>query len=198
MDESSPKVIHIVGCCGLDCGLCPRFYTEGTSKCDGCGSEYSYAAVGCTIYRCCVQANELETCAQCTEFPCSRITDAWDDEYDSFLTHRKMRANLTSIKDNGITGHVHTLETRMKLLRELLDAFNDGRSKSYYCLAATLLSITDLETSLMKAKQRFKTECIQVDDRKTRTKILKEFLNSHAENEGLELKLRKKRKKKNK
>lgn len=33
------KKIYTLGCCGLDCGLCPRFYTEGSSRCPGCCGE---------------------------------------------------------------------------------------------------------------------------------------------------------------
>jgi hypothetical protein len=22
-----------IGCCGIDCGLCPRYYTDGPSRC---------------------------------------------------------------------------------------------------------------------------------------------------------------------
>ena len=25
--------------CGLNCGLCPRFYTDGESRCPGCGAK---------------------------------------------------------------------------------------------------------------------------------------------------------------
>ena len=191
MGGQSKKVIPIIGCCGLDCGLCPRYYTEGKSKCDGCGSEYSYAAVGCKISRCCVNEKEFETCAECMDFPCSRFRGAWE-EFDSFLTHRRMRSNLTYIREKGVENYVHRLEKRMKLLGKMLEEFNDGRSKSYYCIATTLLPITDLETSLTKAEQKIEAEKIELDDFKTKAKILKDFLNKFAEKKGVELKLRKK------
>jgi len=31
------KKFETIGCCGIDCGLCPRFHTTGTSACPGCG-----------------------------------------------------------------------------------------------------------------------------------------------------------------
>lgn len=191
MGEQSKKDIPIIGCCGLDCGLCPRYYTEGKSKCDGCGSEYSYAAVGCKIFRCCVKEKEFETCAECTDIPCSRFKGALE-EYDSFLTHRRMHPNLTHIRDKGIKDYVRRVEKRMKLLGEMLEEFNDGRSKSYYCIATTLLTMIDLETSLTKARQKIEAENLGLDDSKTKAKILKEFLNKFASKKGVELKLRKK------
>lgn len=74
----------------------------------------------------------------------------------------------------------------------MLQNFNDGKSKSFYCIATTLLPIRDLETSLKKAEQKIKAEKIKSDDLKTKSKILKGFLNNFATKEGIELKLRKK------
>jgi len=33
------KKNETIGCCGIDCGLCPRFHTKGDSVCPGCGGE---------------------------------------------------------------------------------------------------------------------------------------------------------------
>jgi len=95
------KMYPVVGACGLDCVLCPRYYTEGKSRCGGCGSAYSYAAVGCKIFRCCVKEKCFETCAECSDFSCSKFEGI--DNYDSFTTHRKMMPNLRFIKKRGIT-----------------------------------------------------------------------------------------------
>jgi len=35
--EEKLKIYNTIGCCGIDCGLCPRFYTKGDSVCPGCG-----------------------------------------------------------------------------------------------------------------------------------------------------------------
>jgi len=44
--------------------------------------------------------------------------------------------------------------TREEHLREMLTDFNEGRSKSYYCIAATLLDSVDLEASPVNARER--------------------------------------------
>ena len=59
-----------------------------------------------------------------------------------------------------------------------------------YCIATALLLITDLEKSLKRSDQKIKTDKIGLDDVKTKSKILKEFLNDFAAREGIELKLR--------
>ena len=187
------KVFPIVGCCGLDCGLCPRFYTEGKSRCNGCGSEYSYAAVGCKIFKCCFKEKNFETCAECNDLPCSRYKGA-REEYDSFLTHKEMQQNLNLIREKDIKEHVHRLNRRMELLREMLEGFNDGKSRSHYCIAATLLPIVDLEASLAKAKETINADEIELDNLKAKSKVLKSFLNIIAVEKGIDLKLRKKSK----
>lgn len=82
-------------------------------------------------------------------------------------------------------------ERRIELLEILLEHFDEGRSKSFYCIAATLLPITDLEIALENCEQKLKADKIGLDDAKTKSKILKGVLNDIAAREGIELKLRK-------
>jgi len=182
------KKYPIIGACGLDCGLCPRYYTEGRSKCNGCGSPTSYP--GCPIHRCCVKVNGLETCAECKDFPCSKFKGAVE-EYDSFLTHKKMLPNLNYIRNYGVEEHLHQLKERMELLEEMLREFNEGRSKSFYCMAATLLSVENIRKSIESAKKKVDALGINREDLKNRAKILKEIINDFALKEHVNLKLRK-------
>lgn len=46
---------------------------------------------------------------------------------------------------------IETQETRKKLLGEMLSGFNDGRSKSYYCIATTVLEIDELRGAIHRA-----------------------------------------------
>jgi len=185
-----------IGCCGLDCGLCPRYYTVGSSKCPGCcGPDFFNKHPSCSYITCCVKRKNLDVCAQCDEFPCSKF-ESWlvgGGEYDSFLTHKKAHPNLIFIREYGIEKFIEQQRKRIRLLETMLRNFDDGKSKSFYCIAATLLPITDLETSLNKTEQKIKADKIGLDDFKTKSKILKGFLNNFAAREGIELKLRKKR-----
>jgi len=185
-----------IGCCGLDCGLCPRYYTVGSSKCPGCcGPDFFNKHPSCSYITCCVKRKNLEVCAQCDEFPCSKF-ESWlvgGGEYDSFVTHKKAHPNLIFIREYGIEKFIEQQRKRIRLLETMLRNFDDGKSKSFYCIAATLLPITDLETSLNKTEQKIKADKIGLDDFKTKSKILKGFLNNFAAREGIELKLRKKR-----
>src|SRR5215469_1380412 len=96
------KKYYILGCCGIDCGLCPRFYTEGDSKCPGCfGPNFSEKHPPCSFATCCVKNHNLEVCGQCIEYPCKKFKDK-NIEKDSFVTHKKMLENHDYIKRSGI------------------------------------------------------------------------------------------------
>ena len=92
--------------------------------------------------------------------------------------------NLGFIKEHGIRKFITIQEKRIKLLEILLKYFDDGRSKSFYCIAVTILPIKSIEKSLKEVEQS--------DDNKTRARALKKSLNEIAVKEGIELKLRKK------
>jgi hypothetical protein len=80
---------------------------------------------------------------------------------------------------------------RVGILEEMLRSYNDGRSKSFYCLAAALLSLESLEESLIMADEIIKEKSIETTDFKGKAGILKGILNHFAREEDEELKLRK-------
>jgi hypothetical protein len=83
----------------------------------------------------------------------------------------------------------------MGLLERMLQDFDDGRSKSFYCIATTLLPVTELETLINEAEHKIKVGKVKADDTKTKAKILRELLNGFAAKGGVELKLRSKSRK---
>ena len=95
--------------------------------------------------------------------------------------------NLNFIKEHGIKSFVEQLEKRIKLLETMIENFNDGRSRSFFCGAAALLDLTSLETSLGEAAQKIKADNIEQDDIKIKAKILKEILKEIALKEGVKL-----------
>ena len=55
---------------------------------------------------------------------------------------------MSFIREHGIEKFIGQQRKRIRIFEELLRDFNDGRSKSYFCIAATLLPIEDLELSI--------------------------------------------------
>lgn len=185
------KKIPTLGCCGLDCGLCPRFYTEGSSKYAGCcGVDFEKKHPSCSFITCCVKKKNLEVCAECGDFPCPKF-DKETGETDSFITHRRVISNQNLIKESGIAAFIEQQNKRMRLLKTTLECYDDGRCKSFYCLATALLSLKSLNESLIKADQAIKKKSVGKEDLKGRAKILREILNQYASEEDEELKLRK-------
>ena len=195
MSERPVKTYPTLGCCGLDCGLCPRYYTVGASRCPGCaGLDFFNKHPSCGTITCCVKKKGLEVCAQCDEFPCSKFA-SWLDKLtieDSFVTHQKIKPNLYFIKQQGLERFLEQQAKRIKLLERMLQDFDDGRSKSFYCIATTLLPVAELETLINEAEHKIKGEKVKADDTKTKAKILRELLNGFAAKGGVELKLRSK------
>jgi hypothetical protein len=190
--NKTAKTYPTIGVCGLDCGLCPRYYTRGTSRCPGCaGPGFFNKHPSCSFITCCVKKKELEVCAECSEFPCSKFKR--NEEYQqlkessSYPSYKKVMPNLNFIKEHGIEKFIGQQKKRIKLLEAMIENFDDGRSRSFFCKAATLLDLIDLRNSLDKTIQKIKTDKIKQDDVKNKARILKTILNEIALKEGVEL-----------
>jgi len=139
------KTYPVIGCCGIDCALCPHYYTKGSSTCPGCGGpQFNEKHPSCGILTCCVRKHGLEVCAQCPEYPCARF-EPQKINRDSFVTHQKIFANHDRIREKGIDDFIKLQAQRVRVLEALLEHYDEGRSKSYFCLAAALLPLGDIE-----------------------------------------------------
>ena len=177
-----------VGICGLSCKLCPAYHRETKSKCDGCKSE-SRMNVGCTFIRCVRQKKNIEFCWDCKE---SDTCEKWKkhrefgENYDSFVCYQKLNDNIFFIENKGIENFNYHQEIRKKLLEEMLEDFNEGRSKSYYCIAATIMDSEELEKALSEAREKAIGLTL-----KAKSKILHLLLDGIAKKKNYHLKLRK-------
>ncbi|MFX1519751.1 MAG: DUF3795 domain-containing protein [Promethearchaeota archaeon] len=177
-----------IGICGLSCVLCPMYHTEGKSKCDGCKCE-NRIAVGCPFITCALKKKEIEFCWVCEE---SSDCGRWEKhrelgkKYDSFKCYQKLEDDISFIQKHGISEFEKVQNTREKLLKEMLQDFNEGRSKIYYCIATTVLEIDELKEALNKAKKTSRGLEIKV-----KSKILHSVLDGIAERKNHHLKLRK-------
>ena len=185
------KKYPTVACCGLDCGLCPLYYTKRPSRCPGCcGPDFINKHPSCSIITCCVKKHNFETCAECSEFPCSQI-NKWD-KYDSFISHRVSLSNLRLIKEIGIVQFLTQQKRRIEILETMLEEFNEGRSKSFFCIAAALLPIDDIEKAIDESIKQIKDQEIDGKDLKSKSKILRDNLTKLANAKSIELKLKRK------
>jgi hypothetical protein len=187
--KGRPTKIHpAVGCCGIDCGLCPRHNADGKSRCPGCaGKGFFDTHPTCSILSCCLTAKGLEACSDCESLMCAKV-EHWD-RADSFVTHRNCLTNLKTIREKGWAAFLEQQEKRMRLLENLLKRYNDGRTKSFYCLSAALLPIEELEAAVLQiANARNKAT-----DRKETAMQLREAFAAVARRNNVELSYRKNR-----
>ncbi|MGE4290055.1 MAG: DUF3795 domain-containing protein [Salinivirgaceae bacterium] len=138
------KKYETIGSCGIDCGLCPRYYTKGDSACPGCGGLcFNEKHPACACLTCCAVKNGFEVCSCCNEFPCKQF-EPEKSGYDSFVTHQRIMPNLYFIKENGIDEFLEQQKIRMEILAGMLANFDEGRSKSFFCLSCALLPLDKL------------------------------------------------------
>ncbi len=186
--KSTPKRFPVrdyptIGVCGLDCGLCPRFYTKGPSRCPGCcGPDFFNKHPSCSFITCCIKQKDLEVCAECMDYPCSKFKTA--EEYrqltgsSSYPSYKKIIPNINFIKEHGIKKFIALQKKRIKILENMLEHFDDGRSRSFFCRAVCLSDLALLENSFKEAVRKVKVNKIKPDDVKSKAKILKDILNA--------------------
>ncbi len=177
-----------IGICGLSCRLCPSYNTEAKSRCLGCKSV-GRIAVGCPFITCALKKKGVEFCWECAE---SETCEKWKKhretgkKVDSFKCYQKLEEDIEFIQKNGVAEFEKTQIAREELLKEMLQEFNEGRLKSYYCIASTVLEINELKDAVSKARQDSKG--IEI---KEKSKLLHFIIDKIAGRKNYYLKLRK-------
>jgi len=190
---------HLAGCCGLYCGLCPRFQSKAPSRCLSChlGEQHSY----CSVYRCCVTRRGLFTCADCDEYPCERLLRVLgvEEGLDSFISHKPALPNLDRIREVGLEIYLEEQRERLLLVEQLLADYNEGRSMTFYCAACALMP-PDLVRQAIGAMERMQSRLGRRpspnkdgSDLKAKAKAMRTAIQNLASQAGIALKLRKKK-----
>ncbi len=178
----------LLGVCGLSCRLCPRRHAGGESPCEGCKSEYRMSA-GCPLINCAVKKKDVEFCWECdSSTDCERWSKhlAYGRQHDSFKCYQTQERDVSAIQDGGVAKFETEQIEREQLLDEMLRGFNDGRSKSYFCIAATVMETDELKQALVEAGRESREL-----DIKGKARALCKVLDEIASKNGYQLKLRK-------
>ena len=171
--------------CGLNCGLCPRYYTDGDSKCPGCGGKNFFEKHPSCGVLSCSQRNVIEYCFLCKEYPCKKY-DKW--EKDSFITHQNMMKDLEKAKNIGINEYKKELNEKTRILNDLLVNYNDGKRKNIFCIAVNLLEVNDLKDIMKQIKKGTKLNDLTM---KEKSNIAIKLLEKMAKEKDIVLKLNK-------
>jgi len=144
-----------IGVCGLSCRLCPAFVIKTKSRCPGCKTKWRLGGP-CSLLHCAIKKN-IEFCGDCPE---SESCEKWikhrqsGKKCDSFKCYQKLENDIAFIQKNGLAEFRKTQEIRSKLLSKILDNFNEGHSKSYYCLAVTILEVDEIKKAILEAQDK--------------------------------------------
>lgn len=173
--------------CGLNCCLCPQFHSEGVSRCPGCGgSEFHLKHPSCSVINCNKRHDNAEFCFQCSAYPCEKYTAP--NVSDSFITYRNVLKDFNEVKDNGIDSYIDNLSKKQNILEYLIQNYNDGRKKSYYCLAVNLLGLSGLQVIVSDIENNIARMDISQKEKIMRITAL---IEAQAKEEQIVLKLRK-------
>ena len=164
------------------------FHSSSESKCRGCKSD-TRITVGCPFITCAVKKKGIDFCWQCKE---NVTCEKWKRHReasihgDSFVCYQKLEDNIQYILENSVEAFEEKQIVRENMLKEMLKEFNEGRSKTFYCIASTVLEPEELRNALHQAQK----QSVGLDLR-DKSKILHQILNTIAENKNYCLKLRK-------
>ncbi len=170
--------------CGLNCGLCPRYQSEGASRCPGCGGQgFAQQHPTCAVITCSKKHGAVEYCFQCRDYPCDRYLTPSDK--DSFITYRNREKDMQKAAAGGVEAYQAELNEKTAFLEYLLRHYNDGRKKNFYCLGVNLLDLADLN----EIKERLGNWAEDVPQAE-KIKTLAAWFTEKAASRNIELKLR--------
>ena len=172
--------------CGLNCGLCPRHHTAGTSQCPGCGGEgFAAKHPPCGVLSC-TRRKGLAYCGLCEDFPCAKYNGAAD--FDSFITHRHQLLDIEKAQKIGLAAYRQELDEKVAVLTYLLANYDDGRHKSFFCTAVNLLPLADVRQVQLQITAATAPEQAP----KEKAAMAQRLFEAIAHERGIPLKLRKK------
>lgn len=135
-----------------------------------------------------MQHGKPEYCNQCEEFSCEKYEKV--DEFDSFITHQNQKSDLKKQQEIGAEAYRAEQEEKIHILEWLLKNCNDGRKKTFFCLAVNLLELEDVRRVMEQIR---KDEGFEELLLKEKADYVTKRFQKVAEERGVLLKLRKKK-----
>jgi len=157
--------------------------------CPGCGGGAGNQ--GCSIAKCSLQHGDIDYCYLCNEYPCEKYRGI--DEFDSFITHRNQLKDMKKAQKIGTEQYNSELIEKAEILKHLLANYNDGRRKSFFCIAVNLLDLHDLKNIIEQINSKTTYEYLTL---KEKANVAVTVFQTAAEQKNIVLKLNKKHAKK--
>lgn len=185
--EKYKRTTPLYSLCGLNCGMCPRYQTQGESRCPGCGGmDFRLKHPACAVITCSKKHGGVEYCFECSSYPCERYSGISDA--DSFISYSNVITDFAKAKTDGIEQYMTELHEKIAILEFLLSAHNDGRRKAFYCNAVNLLPLPDLREIMLEIEAKISPRDIPP---KEQIEEIVRLIEARAASRGISLKLRK-------
>jgi hypothetical protein len=153
--------------------------------CPGCGGGAGNQS--CAIAKCSLLHDKVEYCFLCPEYLCRRYEGT--EEYDSFITHQRQLRDIAKAKEIGIEAYNEEQVKKTEILQTLLSDYNDGRRKTFYCIAVNLLPLRDIENVMKQVVENTSLNNFTI---KEKAENVVSLIQNFAIQQGPALKLRKK------
>lgn len=154
------------------------------NHCGGCGNGNQ----SCKIAKCSLEHGKVEYCYECEQYPCEKYQHI--DEYDSFITHRRRKADLERAQYIGIEQYNSEQQEKTQILSHLLSNYNDGRRKNFFCVAVNLLELSELKEAMEQIESNDELSSLPL---KVQSLFVVEVFQKFAAKSNIELKLIKKK-----
>lgn len=135
---------------------------------------------------CSKKHGDIQFCCHCADYPCDRYKTP--STKDSFITYRNVLRDFQRIQRDGLTQVQAELDEKIAFLEFLLNNFDDGRRKSFYCSAVSLLDLSDLNMVKDDILQHLNRDNMPL---KEQAESVAALLRKTAERKGISLELRK-------
>jgi hypothetical protein len=159
------------------------------SKCPGCGGAstgvHEFVA-HCGVNSCAKRHGGVEYCYLCDEYPCKKYYDS-EKIKDSFITKQHQLADFQKAKEIGWAAYQAELEEKVGILERLLASFDDGRRKSFFCIAVNLLTLADVK----EVMARLEVEITPDATPKEKATLAAGLFREKADEQNIRLELRK-------
>jgi len=126
----------------------------------------------------------LEYCFVCEEYPCKKYEGV--DLSDSFITHKNQFRDMDAAK-RDIEVYKAEQNRKIAILEELLEHYNDGRRKGFFCIAVNLLDLADVEAIMAQLRSELDPET----SLKEKANLAAGLFQAAADEKGIVPKLRK-------
>ncbi len=152
--------------------------------CGGCGNGNQ----SCKIAKCSLEQEKIEYCYECKQYPCEKYEHI--DECDSFITHRRRKADLEKAQHIGIAQYNLEQQEKAQILSYLLSNYNDGRRKNFFCVAVNLLELSEIQEAIKEIQSNDELPSLSF---KEQSSYVVEVFQKIADRRNIKLKLIKKK-----